>query len=344
MAHAPPFATNELPPAAALNRMARGYQLSQALWVAARLGVADLLAEGPTASDELAERLGVHARSHYRLLRALAGSGVFDEDGRGVFRLNRLAEPLQTAVPGSVRESILLRCQPYEWAAWGHLIDSVRTGEPAFERLYGMSLWEYLAQHPDLAANFNAALASSARHAALVSAYDFSPIERLVDVGGGAGRLLAAILQAHPALRGVLFDLPRVVADAAAVLEQAGVADRCEVIGGSFLEAVPSGADAYLISAVLLDWDDARAVQILANCRRAMAEGARLLVSEPVITEGAESSLAKLSDVMALAVTGGRGRTEAEFRDLLAAAGLRLIGTTPVYADFVLLEARPTPS
>ena len=306
-----PFAADDLPPAVALNRMARGYQLAQVLWVAAELGVADLLADGPRSSDALAARLGVHAGALGRVLRALAGCGVFAADEDGTFRLNRLAEPLRRDVPGSVREAIIGWCQPYVWRSWGGLLESVRTGEPAFARLHGMPLWEYLGQQPDLAANFDAALGSSVRHAALVAAYDFSALTRLVDVGGGNGQLLAAILQAYPSLHGVLFDQPRVVPEATAVLAEAGVAARCEVVGGDFFAAVPGGADGYLLSAVLGDWDDARAGRILANCRRAMGADARLLISCPLIGDRVESALAKLSDVMHLVVTGGGGRTEA---------------------------------
>src|SRR4051812_4409610 len=221
--------TGELSPRDTLLRMTNAYQVSQAIHVAATLGIADLLGDGPRSVDDLAEATGAHAPTLYRLLRALASVGVFIEaDGR--FGLTPLAEYLRTDAPGSVRAWAMQLGQPYVWTSWGHLLHGVRTGEPAFPKVYGTTAWEYRAVHPEARAIFDAAMTalSTTTAEAVVQSYDFSGIEVLVDVGGGEGVLLAAILAANPALRGILFDQPHVVATVGALLEQAGVVDRCE--------------------------------------------------------------------------------------------------------------------
>ncbi len=225
-----------------LLRMTNAFQVSQAIHVAATLGIADLLEDGPRSADELAEGTGTDAPTLYRLLRALASVGVFTEiDGR--FGLTPLAEYLRTDAPGSLRAWAMQVGQRYFWTSWGHLLHSVRTGEPAFAELYGTTPWEYRAAHPEEDAVFNAAMTnlSAGVVEAVARRYDFSGYGVLVDVGGGQGALLAAILAANPNLRGILFDQPHIVAAAGALLEQAGVADRCEVVGGSFFDTVPAG-------------------------------------------------------------------------------------------------------
>src|ERR687886_1390198 len=276
---------DETSPRDTLLRMTNAFQVSQAIHVAAALGIADLLEDGPKSVDELAETTGTHAPTLYRLLRALASVGIFIETDDGRFGLTPLAEYLRTDTPGSLRAFVRLIGQQSFWRSWGHLLHSVRTGEPAFRKVHGTGPFEYWAGHPEEAAVFDAAMTSHSSGVvdAVVRSYDFSGIRVLLDVGGGEGVLLAAILAANPSLRGILFDQPHVVGTAGALLEWAGVADRCEVVGGSFFEAVPVGADAYLLKSVIHDWDDAAAIEILRACRAAMAVRGKLLVVERVV-------------------------------------------------------------
>src|SRR5918998_3585054 len=320
------MSAGKLSPRDTLLRMTNGYQVSQALHVAATLGISDLLDDGPRSADELAEATQTHAPTLYRLLRALASVGVFAEETDGRFGLTPLAEHLRTDVPGSLRAWAMLIGQPSFWASWGHLLHSVRTGEPAFPHLHGTNVWEHRAAHPEEGEIFDAAMTglSAPVAEAVAQSYDFSNISVLVDVGGGEGGLLATILAANPTLRGVLYDLPHVVAAAGALLERAGVADRCEVVGGSFFETVPEGADAFLLKSIIHDWDDAAAIEILRTCRAPMADTGRLLVVEPVIRPGNEPDPAKFSDLNMLVMLGGRERTADDFEKLYAEAGFRL--------------------
>ncbi len=327
----------------ALWRMTNAYQASQAIHVAATLGIADLLEDGPRSVDELAETTGTHAPTLYRLLRALASVGVFAEQSDGRFGLTPLAEYLRSNAPGSVRAWAVQIGQPYHWSAWAYLLESVRTGELAFPKLYGTSAWEYREAHPAEGEIFDAAMTgiSAAVAEEVVRGYDFSRFGLLVDVGGGHGELLAVILRANPALRGVLFDQPHVATGAGDLLEEAGVADRCEVVGGSFFEAVPEGADAYLLKSVVHDWDDASSVEILRKCRAAMAETGRLLLVERAIRPGNEVDPAKFSDLNMLVMLGGRERTTEEFRSLLAEAGFDLSGVIKTGSLFDIIEGIP---
>ena len=230
--------------------------------------------------------------------------------------------------------------RPYHWRSWGDLLHSVRTGESAFRHLHGADLWEWRERRPEEGAGFDRAMTALSRRVAqaTVAAYDFSRFRRTVDVGGGHGAMLAAVLAAHPAARGVLFDQPGVVAGAAEVLRGAGVAERCEVVGGSFFEAVPSGGDAYLLKAILHDWDDAEAGAILRNCRRAIGLGGALLVVERVVAPPNEDPVTKFSDLNMMVMTGGRERTEEEFAALLADAGFRLTAVVRTGTPFSIIE------
>jgi predicted O-methyltransferase YrrM len=318
--------------------MARGYQLSQALYVAAKLGVADCLRDGPRSSDELAQATGTHAPSLYRLLRVLASRGVFEEVTDGRFGLTPLGDLLRSDVVSSVRAELLLWGHPILWGPWGHLLHSVETGERAFDHLYGVGIWEYLARHPEDGAMFNAGIAAGEYHTQLSTVYDFSGINLIVDIGGGNGRLLSAVLRANPATRGVLLDTPGVVSGADEILRAEGVAERCRVIAGDFFAELPSGGDVYVLSRVLMDWDDEHAVTILRNCRRAVAEQGRLLVMERVIPPDNAPSLSQLSDLLSLAITGGRIRSESEMRQLFARARFRLTTVIPTPAGYSVLE------
>lgn len=334
---------NEISPRDTLWRMTNAYQASEAIHVAATLGIADLLADSPRSAEDLAKTTGTHAPTLYRVLSALAGVGVFAEADDGRFYQTPLSEYLRTDAPGSVRAWAVQIGRPYHWNSWGHLLHSVETGEPAFSDLYGTTPWEYRASSPEDDAVFNAAMSSlsTAVGKAVVHSYDFSGIETLVDVGGGEGALLAEILAANPTLRGVLFDQPRVVEGATDLLERAGVADRCEVAGGSFFEAVPAGADAYLLKSVIHDWDDAAAGQILRRCREAMDDKGRLLVVEPIIGPKNEPDPAKFSDLNMLVMLGGRERTAEDFERLYAEAGFELSGIVRTGSPFAVIEGAP---
>ena len=261
----------EMPPPFALFRMITGYYVSRAIHVVAKLGIADLLADGARGHDDLAKATGTHAPSLNRVLRLLASAGVFTEEEDGSFALTPIGACLRSGVPGSMRAAALL-FGGITQQAWGDLLYSVETGEPAFRRVFGMDPFDYMAEHPDEAANFDAAMADFTKHIAIAvaAAYDFSPFRRIVDVGGGNGALLAGILKANPTLTGVLFDLPEVADRATAPMRELGLADRCEIVGGDFFKAVPAGGDAYLLKHVIHDWNDDRATAILRNCRRAM--------------------------------------------------------------------------
>ena len=335
------------PPAAALLLLATGYQASQTLFVAAKLGLADLLAGGPRSAEDLAAATGSHVPSLRRLLRALAAFDVMTESGDGLFALGPLGGCLRTGAPGWMRSLVLMYGHEDHWRTWGELEHCVRTGETAAEHLFGgRDAFARYAADPALGAAMNEGLtALSATVAeALVAAYDFSDRGRLVDVGGGQGQLLAAILRSNPTLRGTLFDLPPVVEGAPRVLAEAGVADRCEVVGGDVFTGVPAGGGLYLLSRVLNSFDDVRAAAILVNCRRAMgARGAGLLLAERVLPERIEPTPALQSRVLAdlnmLVRTGGRDRSEAELRVLLSMAGLRLRRVVPTGGPVSLVEA-----
>ena len=335
------MSADELSPRETLWRMTNAYQASEAIHVAATLGIADLLEDGPSSVEHLAETTGTHAPALLRVLRALASVGVFAED-EGRFYQTSLSEYLRSDAPGSVRAWAVQIGRPYHWNSWGHLLHSVETGEPAFRHLYGTTPWEYRAANPEDDAVFNAAMSSlsTAVGEAVVRSYDFSGIGTLVDVGGGEGALLAEILAANPTLRGVLFDQPRVV-EGARLLERAGVAERCEVVGGSFFEAVPAGADAYLLKSVIHDWDDAEATRILSKCREAMAEGGKLLVVEPIIGPSNEPDPAKFSDLNMLVMLGGRERTAEDFERLYAGAGFELSKIVRTGSPFAVIEGAP---
>jgi hypothetical protein len=327
--------------AAALRRLIVGYRLSLALHVAAKLGLADLLEDGPRSVEELARAAGAHPPSLYRVLRLLASEGVFAETDPRRFELTPLAAPLRRDAPDSLRARAIFDGEEWNWRAWGQLLHSATTGEPAFERAHGTGFFEYLAEHPAAANGFNALMAEQTAPwaRAVVEAYDFSGVGTLVDVGGGYGALLAAVLAAHPPMRGVLYDRPHVVAGARPRLEAAGVADRCEIAGGDFFAAVPAGGDIYLLKHILHDWDDDRCAAILRNCRRAMPGGGRLLVVEALLPPGNEPSYGKYLDLAMLVLLTGRERSEEEYARLLEAAGFALSRVIPTRSEVSVLEA-----
>lgn len=340
------MAQDSPPSPEALLQLVTGYQTAQVVHVAAQLGLADLLADGPQHIEAMAVATGTHAPSLARLVRMLAALGIVAEETDGRIRLTPLGAPLRAGVPGSVRDRVLFLVGEWFWRGWGDLLYSVRTGKPAFDHVFGVSNFDYWERVPEAGAIHDAFFTAMAQITTtpLVAAYDFARFDTIADIGGSEGPLLAAILRANPGVRGILFDLPHVVARAAPVLAAAGVADRCTVVGGDFLVSVPAGADAYILKYIIHDWDDERAVAILARCRAAMAPGATLLLIEQVLPERLEAGAAALPaarlDLQMLVLTpGGRERTESEFRHLLADAGLELRTVVLTASPFHILEA-----
>jgi hypothetical protein len=336
-----PGDTQHTSPRRFLNQMLTGYWISQSLYVAAKLGLPDLLEAGPKRAEELAEATGTHAPSLYRLLRALASVGVFLEQSEGTFVQTPLSAGLSSAAGGQRAMAIMMGEEHYR--AWGELLYSVRTGKPAFDHLYGKPIFNYLAEHHEQAAIFDAAMTGvhGSETRSMLGAYDFAGIGTLVDVGGGNGSLLAAVLQHHPAMRGVLYDRPDVVERARANLRQAGLEGRCAAVGGNFFESVPEGGDAYLMRHIIHDWDDEQALTILRNCRQSIKPHARLLLVESVIPPGNNPFFAKLLDLTMLVLPGGMERTEAEYRRLYAAAGFRLSRVVPTDQEVNVIEGEP---
>jgi O-methyltransferase domain/Dimerisation domain len=323
-----------------LTEMIMAYRLSQLIHIAARLGIADLLKGGARSCDELASRTGVHPPALCRVLRALASNGIFAETEEGVFELTPLAAPLQTGVPGSLRGLAVMQAEELRWRAWGELLYSVKTGKSAVEHIYGMTNWEWYAQNPDAFERFSEGMAELTRRAipALVTAYGFSAHQRIVDVGGGRGELIAAILTQSPHLRGILVELPALIDDARTVLEAAGVAARCELVAGDYFESVPSGGDVYILKSIVHGMDDAKAARVLRNCREAMTSGGRLLVIQAIVPSGNAPARIKVSDILHLVSGGGQERTEAQYRTLFDASGFSLVKIHPASSSFSILE------
>jgi hypothetical protein len=322
--------------------MITSYWVSRAIYIAAKLSIADHLKDGPRTAQELAATAGVSPRPLYRVLRALAGLGVFAHEADGRFRLNPLAEPLCESGPDSFWAfAVLLGEEQYH--SWDDLLETVRTGEPAFERHYGRPVFAYLSEHPEQARIFDAAMTGVGGWAtqAMLDAYDLSDVRTLADVGGGLGANLARILGRYPAMRGVLFDQPHVVARARPLMEAAGVWGRCVAEGGDFFATAPCDADAYLLGHILHDWDDEKAGLILDTLRRAMPDRARLLVVEPVLSQGGGPSFGKLLDLHMMVLAGGQERTETEHRRLFAAHGFRLTRVVPTAGDVSVVEGVP---
>jgi hypothetical protein len=322
--------------------MMNGMWLTQTIAVAAQLGVADQLIEGDKSVDALAQSLQVNPQALYRLLRALASVGIFAETEHRHFQLTPMANHLKSDVPNSIRAlAIWTGIETAHWQTWGRLLDTVKTGQPAFEQVTGMPIFAYMSQNPEFAAIFNGAMssASSMYNPAIVAAYDFSGITTLVDIGGGYGAFLAAILQANPDLNGIVYDLPPVIAGATQYLEKVNLTQRCQAVGGSFLESVPTGSDAYIMKNTMSNWDDENGIKILQNCYRAMPSGGKVLLVQNVLPTGNESSQGKFTDLeMLLVTTTGRERTAAEFEKLLNAAGFQLSQIIPTQCPVSIIE------
>ncbi|MEV5595092.1 methyltransferase [Streptomyces sp. NPDC052496] len=318
-----------------------GLRMAHLLYVVAELGVADQLADGPLPVDEIAKRVDAHPGALYRGLRAIAGQGVFTEVAPSTFALNPMAETLRSDVPGSLRDHFRYEGLPALQQAYAALGHSIRTGQSAFEHVHGTDLFSYLTARPELGEVFNSAMGEIVRHlqSVAVEAYDLSGIRQIVDIGGGHGYLVARILQRYPEMRGVVFDLPEVAPGAVKVLTEAGVVDRAETAAGDYLAAVPAGADAYVISHVVHQLSDAEATTVLKNIREVMDPAGRVVILDPVIPEGDVPHPGKFLDIVMMALTTGRERTEAEFAALFRAAGLRHVETVALSAPSSVIVA-----
>jgi DNA-binding Lrp family transcriptional regulator len=310
--------------------------------VAAKLGVADRLVDGPRSVADVADAVGADPSSLGRLLRTLASLGVFTQSEPGLFALTPLGRTLASDEPGSMRDVALMWMDTH-YDPFSRLIDTVKTGVTAADAHYGQPFFDWISQYPEQVSQFTGAMANltTGIKAGAVAAYDFDGAGEIVDIGGADGALLAQILAGTPSTTGVTFDLPHVIADAGAAIKGHGLGDRLRAESGNFFDAVPTGADTYLLSIVLHDWDDERAGTILENIRKAAKPGATILALEPVMPAGDQPHMSKMLDLTMLAMTGGLERTEDEHRQLFERAGLtfRHVVSTPTPMSFVVATA-----
>ncbi|MBC7930967.1 MAG: methyltransferase [Rubrivivax sp.] len=334
------IAAQPIAPEAFLTQLAFGALMTQALYVVAKLGIADLLKDKPMAVAELAKSTDTHERALYRVLRSLSSVGIFREIEPKVFALTPLAEPLRSDAPGSMRGGAIFMGEDWHWSVWGNLLHSVRTGKPAWGHTHGAEVFDYFAANTEQSEIFNRAMTdmSAGIAPAIVEAYDFSGTEKLADIAGGHGYLLARILKANPETTGVLFDVAPVIAGAGELLEREGVAARVEKVAGDFFARVPC-ADAYIMKHIIHDWDDERCITILKNIRAAMKRDAKVLIVEAVVPEGDGPHYSKLLDLEMLVSPGGAERTAQEYAALLSSAGLRLTRIIPTKSPFSIIEA-----
>jgi precorrin-6B methylase 2 len=317
-----------------------GASKAQAIYVAAKLDLAGILAEGPKSTAELAERTNTHEPSLFRLLRALASEGIFAETTPRTFTMTPAAQCLRAEVPNSQRAMAIMVGEE-QFKSWSELLYTIQTGEKGFDKIYGMPIFDYLSQQPEQAATFDAAMSSIHGREALpmLAAYDFSPYQTIADIGGGNGSTLMAVLRKYPQAKGMLFDLPHVVSRSEKNFREAGLAERCELVGGDFFASIPAGADLYMFRHIIHDWNDEQCITILTNCRKALQPGGKILILESVIEPGNEPSFAKWLDLTMLVIPGGKERTAEEFRELLAKAGLRLNRIVPTSGGISVIEA-----
>lgn len=321
-----------------LNRLVAGYWHTQTIYVAAKLGIADLLKDGPRPVPELAQATGTNPRALHRLLRALASIGIFAED-HGRFALTPLAECL---LDPSTKAMATMRGE-FQYRAWGELLFSIQSGKSAFEKQHGKPIFDYFSENPETGKIFDQAMTGvhGRETDAMLAAYDFSGIGTLADIGGGNGSVITAVLKKYPTMKGILYDLPAVGERARANIRAAGLEGRCQVVAGNFFEAVPPGADAFLMRHIIHDWDNDKSLTILRNCRKAMGQGSRLLIVEGVVPPGNEPSVSKFFDLAMMVLPGGMERTEEEYRQLFKAGGFRLTRIVPTKTWVSVIEGEP---
>ena len=328
-----------LPPNAQIFQMAAAMFASRSLWAAAELGVADHIDGAPRDVGELAAATGAHADSLYRVLRLLAAHGVFEEHEGRAFSHTELSATLRSDHPAKARAAVRMIGSEPMWAGLGAIRTSVTTGKPGWDAAVGEPIFDWMAKHPDHAAIFNDAMIGihGGEVPAVAEAYPFTGT--VVDVGGGSGNMIATVLERHPSVQGVLFDLPHATETAPPRLQARGVAERCRVVPGSFFDGVPAGGDAYILSHIIHDWDEASCVRILEHCRAAKAPGGKVLIVEMVVTPPNDPHPSKMLDIVMLTIPGGRERTPEEYAALLAKAGLRLTRVIPTMSPASIVEA-----
>lgn len=322
-----------------LDQMITGYWTSQAIYAAAKLGIADLLVDNPQTAAQLAAATDTNAGALYRVLRALASIGIFEENEQQEFTLTPMAEFLRSDVPGSKR-ALAMMSGDEQFQCWSEIMYSVKTGKTSFDKVFGQPIFEYLSQHEDKGQIFDQAMMGihGRETGEIMQAYDFSGIQTLVDVGGGNGSNITHILQQYPEMQGILFDLSHVVERAQPHIEAAGLSERCEIVGGNFFEAVPGNADAWFMRHIIHDWDDEKSLTILKNCHTAMPADAKLLVVESVIPAGNEPFAGKFLDLVMLMIPGGKERMAEEYRSLFAEAGFELTRIIPTESELSIIE------
>ena len=333
---------DEAAAAGKLMEMAIAHWQGELMLAAAEMSLADKFTEhAPRSSAELAAEYGMRPREFYRFLRALTGIGLLASAGGDCFRLTSLGAALRTGAPGAARSAFIALVGDMVKPAWKEFSHGLITGDTGFEKAHGMSLFEYLQHNPGMAQFFSETMVGfhGREPPAVAEAYDFSGIGSLVDVGGASGNMLGHVLSRHPGVKGVLFDLPHVVADAPQLLESFGVQDRVSIESGSFFESVPAGHDAYLLSHIIHDWDDGENATILGNVRRAMKPDGKLLIVEMVLPESDEPHMGKMLDMMMLLVPGGEERTPSEYAKLLEPNGFRMTRVVPTASAVSVVEA-----
>jgi O-methyltransferase domain/Dimerisation domain len=335
-------ATETAPPHAQLVQMAMAHWVSSTVYVAAKLNLADRLANGPMSAEQLAGPTETDVSSLHRLMRTLASLGILNEDAEHRFRLTPVGEAMKTGAPGAARATILTVASPWWVNGFAQLMYSVQTGKSGFEKMIGIPIFDWFAKNPEEASLFSETMIGihGAEPVAVATAYDFSGMNTIVDVGGGTGNLLTTILEKSPKSRGVLYDLPHVTQDAPALIQARGLKDRVTVETGSFFDRVPAGGDAYLLSHIIHDWSEDQCLTILKNCRGAMNPDGRVLLIEMVLPEDNTPHPGKILDMMMLVGPGGRERTAKEYETLISKAGLRLTRVVPTESAVSVVEAK----
>lgn len=334
---------NRQSPQDQLRAMTRNWKLAPILYAITELEIADHLADSPKTVTELAELTDTHAPSLYRLLRAVVTIDLFHCNEMEQFDLTPLSNVLRKDVENSMRKIILWNCSPMFWRSWGELLHTLSTGEVAFQHAYGKGFFEHLDANPADSELFNVSMTRMTTEDAetMLTAFDFSEYTSVVDIGGGHGTLITAILQRYEDLHGAIFDLPQVVEGTQAIIESEGLSDRCQVIGGDFFQQVVSGYGLYIMKDIVHDWDDVQAIRILQKTHEAMSENARLLIMERIVPPNNEMHGSKWVDLTMMLVTGGKERTREEYQALLSQAGFEITRIIPTDAAYSIIETKP---
>jgi O-methyltransferase domain len=329
-------------PSVKLRQILIGGWIPQAVYVAAKLNIADYLKHEPKSINELALATFTHAPSLYRILRTLCSVGIFEEKQDQFFGLTPISECLQSDIPNSLRSLAVMYGESFHFQPWANILAAVKTGKSAFECTFGIDLFQYMEQNSEANQIFNDTMISLSTlvNIAIVTGYDYSRINNLVDIGSGKGTLTLPLLRANPKMQAILFDLPHVIEEAIETINSENLTDRCTLVSGDFFESIPTGSDLYILKHILHDWDDQRSINILKNCHQAMTSYSKLLIMERIVPLGNEPSPAKLNDLEMMVLTpSGRERTELEFKALLQASGFKLVKIYPTDSPLFIIEA-----